>query len=260
MQQSQLSNTPPAAKSTHPDRSFLSLDNLSAPKKPAQVKGVLVTKRLDVHGKPGSSERRKSSRALTVESSEMHRKRMEKTKKVGKKQVKFSQTRKLTQQELLAEAKITEELNIKSLKAYQQMEETKKKTKNVKAVRNEPMIRYLSVTMPLIEASEDEINIEDDADTKNDRTKENIKGSLSGSKCSRNFIVFTDPKTYPGSYFSTKKIAMPQKAYCPVTGLPAKYMDPVTGMPYANTRAFRYIRAHYSKQGTDSPEKIEKKT
>ena len=205
-----------------------------------------------------SLERRKSTRALTVESSEMHRKRMEGKRKAGKKQVKFSQIRRLTQEELLAEAKITEELNIESLKAYQQMEESKKKTKNIKAARTEAMVRFLSVSMPLIEADEErEINVEDDV-SENESGLHKDQGGNSdhvGAKCSRNFIIFTDPKTFPGSYFPSKNIAMPQKAYCPVTGLPAKYKDPLTGLPYATGQAFRYIREHYSKQGPDPMDK-----
>lgn len=202
-----------------------------------------------------SRERRKSSRALTVESSEMHRKRMEGKRKVGKKQVSFPQLRRLTQQELLAEAKITEELNVESLKAYRLMEESKKKSKNIKTARTEAMIRFLSMSMPLIEMDDEkEINVEDDGN-ENETGVGKEKDKITGLKCSRNFMIFTDPKTFPGNYFPAKKIALPQKAYCPVTGLPAKYKDPVTGLPYATAPAFRFIREHYSKQNLDGADK-----
>ena len=120
--------------------------------------------------------------------------------------------RRLTQEELLAEAKITEEMNLRSLgklairfmkflhlgslqhydnrsissvtfrvqfvigiviqyvmclvmvllEIYQKMELEKKKARNVKQTYRGPMIRYHSVTMPLIEElrSEPDINVE----------------------------------------------------------------------------------------------------
>lgn len=171
--------------------------------------------------------------------------------------MKFSQLRPLTQKELLAEAEITEQINVASLKAYQQMEETKKKAKTLKPVRKEAMIRYLSLSMPLIEASEEsEIKVDDDVS--NESQSETAKEKdieTTKQKCSRNFIIFTDAKTFPGNYFASNKVSIPQKAYCPVTGLPAKYKDPVTGMPYATAQAFRYIREHYAKQTTVAEEK-----
>lgn len=164
----------------------------------------------------------------------------------------FSQLRPLTQKELLAEAEVTEKINIASLKAYQQMEETKKKAKNLKPVRKEPMIRYLSLSMPMIETI-NEIKVDVDDDIKEDQMdviETMTKAPL--VKCSRNFIIFTDPKTFPGNYFTRgNKVTVPQKAYCPVTGLPAKYKDPVTGLPYATAQAFRYIRDHYAKKTTE---------
>ena len=194
---------------------------------------------------------RKSTRAATVRSSDKHRKRME-GKKVDKKQVKFAQLRPLTQKELLAEAEITEQLNVASLKAYQQMEETKKKAKNIKPVCKEPMIRYLSLSMPVIDVNE-EIKVDDDGGNENQsemRMEKNSEKTLE-PKCSRNFIIFTDSKTFPGNFFASNKVSIPQKAYCPVTGLPAKYKDPLTGLPYATAQAFRYIREHYAKQEAD---------
>ena len=166
--------------------------------------------------------------------------------------MKFAQLRPLTQKELLAEAEITEQLNIASLKAYQQMEETKKKAKNIKPVRKEPMIRYLSLSMPVIEVNE-EIKVDDEGGNENQSEmplEKNSEKTLE-PKCSRNFVIFTDSKTFPGNYFTSNKVSIPQKAYCPVTGLPAKYKDPVTGLPYATAQAFRYIREHYAKQTAD---------
>lgn len=128
------------------------------------------------------------------------------------------------------------------------MEETKKKAKNLRPVRKEPMIRYLSLSMPVVEMNE-EIKVDDDGCNNNhlEIPVDHDQEKATERKCSRNFIIFTDPKTFPGSYFSSN-ISVRQKAYCPVTGLPAKYKDPVTGLPYATGQAFRYIREHYAKQ------------
>ena len=124
-----------------PERNLLSnfLGEQSTSKKSVQVKSTKVVKDA-ILPDDIASERRKSSRALTGTSSEMHRERMEKKHKVGKKQVKFSQARRLTQKEVMAEAKITEEQNSKSLKDYQQREESKKTTKNRKQERKEAKI------------------------------------------------------------------------------------------------------------------------
>ena len=132
------------------------------------------------------------------------------------------------------------------------MEETKKKAKNLQPVRKEPMIRYLSLSMPIVEVNE-EIKVDDDGGNENQPETLTAKDSEKPSeqKCSRNFIIFTDPKTFPGNYFASNKVSIQQKAYCPVTGLPAKYKDPVTGLPYATAQAFRYIREHYAKQSAD---------
>ena len=132
------------------------------------------------------------------------------------------------------------------------MEETKKKAKNLKPVRKEPMIRYLSLSMPVVEVNE-EIKVDDDGGNENqsEMLMEKDFEKTPEPKCSRNFIIFTDSKTLPGNYFASNKVSIPQKAYCPVTGLPAKYKDPVTGLPYATAQAFRYIREHYAKQTAD---------
>ncbi|CAH8632408.1 unnamed protein product [Schistosoma mattheei] len=61
------------------------------------------------------------------------------------------EVRRLTQEELLAEAKITEEINRRSLARYQRLEIEKKKARIQKTVNSTPMIRYHSFTVPIIE-------------------------------------------------------------------------------------------------------------
>lgn len=68
---------------------------------------------------------------------------------------------------------------------------------------------------------------------------------VSKKKCSRNFITLSDEKLYP-VIFPKKSGRPPTKLYCPVTRMPAKYIDPVTSIPYATKKAFKIIRETYS--------------
>lgn len=191
---------------------------------------------------------RKSTRALTVERAQATKNRFkqEKEKKTLLKQKqprKFLDMRRLTQEEILAEAKITEEENVASLQAHQQLEADKKKTKIQKVAFKGPVIRFHSLSMPVIEVIEPLVKVDDVEDE-----EVNVDSS---KRCCRNFLIFTDAKNFPASYFPTKKLKVPHKTYCPVTGLPARYHDPVTGLPFANAHAFRYIRERYAMQAEE---------
>lgn len=188
---------------------------------------------------------RKSTRALTVERAQatMNRFKLEKEKKTllrKKQSKKFVDMRRLTQEELLAEAKITEEENVASLQAYQQLEADKKKTKIQKVAFKGPIIRFHSLSMPVLEVIEPLVKVDDNED-------EDVNVD-SSKRCCRNFLIFTDAKNFPAAYFPTKRPKVPHRTYCPVTGLPARYHDPITGLPYANAQAFRYIRERYAQQ------------
>ncbi|XP_078064162.1 vacuolar protein sorting-associated protein 72 homolog, partial [Mustelus asterias] len=69
-----------------------------------------------------------------------------------------AETRQLSQEELLAEAKITEEINLRSLENYERLEADKKKQVLKKRKCVGPTIRYHSVTMPLIT----EVNVKEE--------------------------------------------------------------------------------------------------
>ena len=135
---------------------------------------------------------------------------------------------KMTQEQLLKEAKQTEIENLASLEAYTRLEAERKTSsfKEKKHSINGPVIRYHSVTMPLL----------------------NEDGTKRSEKYSRNFLVFTDTQSFPGSYFPTEKPNKPKRLYCKVTGLPAKYIDPLTGHPYSTAHAFRIIRDRFVKE------------
>uniref|UniRef100_A0A1E1XDH8 Vacuolar protein sorting-associated protein 72 homolog n=1 Tax=Amblyomma aureolatum TaxID=187763 RepID=A0A1E1XDH8_9ACAR len=134
-----------------------------------------------------------------------------------------------TQEELLEEAKITEQENLRSLESYQRLELEKKKAKIVKNVHRGPMIRYHSISMPLIE--------EVDAEAPATPT----------ARCSRNFITFPDDSALK-EYFPGGRPKPANRSVCPITRLPARYFDPVTLIPYANLQAFRVLREAYYAQ------------
>ena len=157
-----------------------------------------------------------------------------------KKKKKADEDRELTQEELLEEAKLTEKLNLASLKRYEEMElEAKKKAVKLTEKRVKgPYVRYLSTTMPSIKAVKDK----DDAI----ESKSGRKYAKEGQQ-ERTFLTFSDFDSLR-STFPVKKPRQPQQKICPITRLPAKYFDPVTRLPYANLQAFRVLRDHYYQQ------------
>lgn len=111
------------------------------------------------------------------------------------------------------------------------MELEKKKKTIAKPVIRGPIIRYHSVTMPLV----------DDEET--DGTGGEVK------KQSRNFIMFSDEQTMRQIFpYSRPKPPDVTKKMCAITGLPAKYFDPITQRPYANMFAFKLLREMHSKK------------
>eukprot|EP00112_Aurelia_sp_Birch-Aquarium-sp1_P007553 Seg1823.7 transcript_id=Seg1823.7/GoldUCD/mRNA.D3Y31 product="Vacuolar protein sorting-associated protein 72" protein_id=Seg1823.7/GoldUCD/D3Y31 len=156
----------------------------------------------------------------------------------AKRHPKQPELRRLTQEELLAEAKITAEKNLASLAAFLKLEAEKKKTKLHKKKHNGPVIRFHSVTMPVIDEDQEE-------NVSQGTVSNETKNASEMKKCSRNFLVFTDVKSFPNAYFPASKTVHPEKPICAMTGLPAKYRDPLTGLPYATVAAFKLIRAQY---------------
>ena len=172
---------------------------------------------------------RKSSRVAVVRNSKALRVRLaeEERRKQTRRPRKRQTMIKITQEEMLEEAKITEMENLASLNVYIQLEEEKKKMRTIKKpVLTGPIIRFQSLTMPDIAPH----------------------ASTERKVCSRNFLTFTDETRYPQQYFLSRiPPCLPEKSYCVVTGLPARYRDPVTNYPYANLQAFRILRQHHSR-------------
>eukprot|EP00118_Oscarella_pearsei_P000731 m.5670 g.5670 ORF g.5670 m.5670 type:complete len:336 (+) comp13762_c0_seq1:187-1194(+) len=188
----------------------------------------------DSFGDDGENARlRKSTRSSVIENSASLKVKLEveevrRKMRIPKRKV-FSV--KMTQEEMLQQAEITEEENLASLNVYIQLEEEKRRLKSVKKPQiHGPFIRYQSVSMPM----------SDDHDFL-------VVSGRPPSVHTRNFVTFSDEAAYPEKLFSQGNVKEVGKQYCVVTGLPAKYRDPVTGMPYANAEAFRIIRQYHSR-------------
>ncbi|XP_051901865.1 vacuolar protein sorting-associated protein 72 homolog [Pristis pectinata] len=181
-----------------------------------------------------------------------------------------AETHQLSQEELLAEAKITEEINLRSLENYERLEADKKRQVLKKRRCVGPTIRFHSVTMPLVtEISVKEENVDvEGLDHEPQPTAEPSQTPVLApvGRCLRNFITFSDDATFERAFPKARPPKVPARELCPVTHKPALYRDPITDIPYANTRAFKIIREAYKKyitahglpsnQGGAQPEQI----
>lgn len=199
-----------------------------------------------------SSQREKKSvrQTTALKSAETVQRVIERETKGKRKRYRKDPNEKLTQEQILEEAKETELLNLQSLEKYHQMELEKKKTRVVKKGPSGPTISYFSTTMPLVEELNpelDQLNVEEDDIKKEETDKPEMAPLDSKQSCERTFITFSDDSTLKGNFNLTvgKK---PQKNICPITRLPARYFDPVTQLPYATLQAFRILREAYYQQ------------
>ncbi|XP_067832101.1 vacuolar protein sorting-associated protein 72 homolog [Heptranchias perlo] len=162
-----------------------------------------------------------------------------------------AETRQLTQDELLAEAKITEEINLRALENYERLEADKKKQVLKKRKCVGPMIRYHSVTMPLIteiSVKEENVDVEElDHEPQPVAEAPQLAVLAPVGRCLRNFVTFSDDATFESSFPRPRPPKVPARELCPVTHKPALYRDPITDIPYANVRAFKIIREAYKK-------------
>ncbi|XP_012263615.1 vacuolar protein sorting-associated protein 72 homolog [Athalia rosae] len=113
-------------------------------------------------------ERKSIRRSTAAKSAATQRRLKERNEDLKKKvrTVKYD-VWKPTQEELLEEALVTEELNLKSLEKYQKLENEKKNTRTVRKTNVGPTIRYQSLSMPVLmlaemqtEGEEEKINVE----------------------------------------------------------------------------------------------------
>lgn len=203
-------------------------------------------------------EPRSFRRSTLVVSEEFRRRRMEEEERKRACVPKVPKVeRKLTQKEMLEEAKRTEIENLKSLEAFTRLEAEKKKVKERRSVFQGPVVRFLSTSMPILsardgsatatssEVNKNNVEISVDSDPPNPSCAAATVTTPKQRYC-RNFLIFTDTNSYPSAYFpNAKPQKRPHKRFCPITGLPAKYIDPLTGTPYATPQAFKIIRNRY---------------
>lgn len=214
--------------------------------------------------------------------------------------------RQMTHEEMLEEAKWTELENLASLEAYTRTLAEKKKVKTKKVAFHGPVVRYLSVAMPLVQ-EDDSAKVEEggavrggmeregkegvsltelgapsqdsairpseggsvalettETNAAGDHGKDTVADAMPTSpkphplppqKQSRSFMIFTDTNNFPSAYFPKTKPARPRRKLCPVTGLPAKYVDPLTRTPYATPFAFKVIRMRYVSEAEEKCER-----
>ncbi|KAI8420740.1 LOW QUALITY PROTEIN: hypothetical protein MSG28_007963 [Choristoneura fumiferana] len=141
-----------------------------------------------------------------------------------KKKVKKVEEKMPSQEELLEEALITEQENLKSLERFEQIELERKKVRPTKKTITGPVIKYHSFAVPIPSDEQDtavpEITLSDI-----------IKSEEAFNACYK----MAQPKRRP-------------EMLCAVTKRPARYIDPITKLPYRSVDAFRIIREAYYQQ------------
>ncbi|KAH8406483.1 hypothetical protein KR215_002441 [Drosophila sulfurigaster] len=190
----------------------------------------------------------RTSTAIKTQATKIRLKELDDARKRKKKKVRVEDYMP-SQEELLEEAKITEEENIKSLEKFQKMELEKKKTRPTKRVFTGPTIRYHSMTMPVMRKPTRTTTLPHDP---NDPA----------AKCERTFVTiendFNDKAFH--AIFRPKRVPKNSSGICPITRLPARYFDPVTQQPYYSIQAFKILREAYYMQleqqssGNEPPE------
>ncbi|XP_033217925.1 vacuolar protein sorting-associated protein 72 homolog [Belonocnema kinseyi] len=219
------------------------------------------------------STERKSIRRSTAAKSAATQKRLRERNEDQKKKVKVVKhdTWKPTQEELLEEALITEKANLKSLEKYQKLENEKKNIRAVRKTNLTPMIRYQSLSMPVIvlsefssEKEEEKINVDvdeekisedkictrsttNDVSSSNANLKEPLTVAINGHY-ERTFITFENEQLFTDAFKKTPAPRPTLKSLCAITRLPAKYMDPMTNLPFRNVQTFRLLREAYYQQ------------
>lgn len=165
-----------------------------------------------------------------------------------------------TQKELLAEAELTAKENLASVERFKRMEVEKKKVRPTKRVCTGPIVRYHSLSMPAI--AENRTSASSHQRKRNSNSQiANLNGDLTmdvdaeqktdlqNRHVERTFITFENDVNdeYFSSIFNNKLTTKRQHVdvICPLTRLPAKYIDPLTKIPYRNVQALKIVREAY---------------
>ncbi|XP_033624462.1 vacuolar protein sorting-associated protein 72 homolog [Asterias rubens] len=250
---------PAAKKTTHPPRQPVKpKEKEKAPKQQTTASAVAVSNEQSNILDDGNL--RKSSRRSTVmKGTEFQIRLKEREERAEINRISLAnrsrpEVRRLTQEELLDEARVTEEENLISLQNYRKMEAEKKKSKFHKQTVKGPFIRFHSMLMP--EIVRDTLRQSRDDST---LVSTDIHPPPPTQRCSRNFITFSEEAIFK-KYFPKNKNRPPSKQLCPVTRQRAMYLDPITNIPYANKRAFKVIREAYESELESQVESKKRKT
>ncbi|XP_015430409.1 PREDICTED: vacuolar protein sorting-associated protein 72 homolog [Dufourea novaeangliae] len=122
-----------------------------------------------------STERKSIRRSTAAKSAATQRRLRERNEDQKRKtRVVRHDTWKPTQEELLEEALQTEQVNMKSLEKYQKLESEKKNTRTVRKTQTGPMIRYQSLSMPVMVLSKVNSDKEDNKITVDEDDEKNV--------------------------------------------------------------------------------------
>lgn len=195
-------------------------------REPASIRAL--KRRMKMGGKnPSAAKRRRVSRPIVRgekmtlrKSTQRHTETVAKKRvlaqKVSTKTTKQTEEPRLTQEEMLIHALVTEHQNKQSLKRVIEASLDQKKRRAPSTKSFGPTIRYHSRKTPRLHV-----------------------------------MSFTDVAKVPAVINSTQCKYKKRPKTCVITGLPAKYRDPVTGFVYANLDAFREIRRRYHEGDKD---------
>jgi len=139
-----------------------------------------------------------------------------------------------SQQELLEEAKVTEEENLQSLEKFEKLELARKQTRAKPRTSFLTSVKFLSKAYPLFN-DDDTVNMEVD-----EHNEKHFKYS------ERTTITVNEPHEFERLF--PKKVAKPPRPprQCVFTDDFARYRDPITGHPYKNQKIFSILRSVYS--------------
>uniref|UniRef100_A0A1E1WGM4 Vacuolar protein sorting-associated protein 72 homolog n=1 Tax=Pectinophora gossypiella TaxID=13191 RepID=A0A1E1WGM4_PECGO len=139
---------------------------------------------------------RKSIRQSTAVKSLETQQRIKIRSELQKKKVKKVEDRMPTQEELLEEALITEQENLKSLERFEQIEMERKKVRPIKKTITGPIIKYHSFAVPIISevAEDDKTSLTPIADLSLSDIIKSEEGILTPGEISSQDVSMSDPK------------------------------------------------------------------
>ncbi|KAJ2656158.1 Vacuolar protein sorting-associated protein 72 [Coemansia sp. RSA 1200] len=144
---------------------------------------------------------------------------------------------KLTQEQLLEEAKRTEIENLEKLNEFQQLEAEEKRMQRMSSARQTPLIIRPVVHWKSSSRACSQQILESSGKFTDDGA---IIATTNQPPRMDYSLEHIDSKHYPLDFWNKNLSIVPPKV-CPITGLPARYFHPRAKVPYANVRAYRVL-------------------